>query len=82
MAKPDPTTGTRPIARQTTVEWECPFCGNANGIPEITVCACGAASDGSTATAASGPYYPDLRPAAADKHTAATGDDSPATPAK
>lgn len=47
MAKPDPIVESMPIARLTTVEWECPFCGNANGIPEITVCGCGAVRDGS-----------------------------------
>lgn len=50
MAKTDPIVESLPITRQTTVEWECPFCGIANGIPEITVCACGAVSDGSTVT--------------------------------
>lgn len=63
MAKPDPITGSLPIVRQTTVEWECPSCGRANGIPEITVCACGAVRDGSTVTVA-------------DKQTTATGDDT------
>lgn len=66
MAKPDPITGTLPIERQTTVEWECPFCGNANGIPEITTCVCGAVRDGSNVTAR--PI-----PATGDEPTAATG---------
>lgn len=30
--------------------WTCPFCGNLNGIPEITVCKCGARREGTTAT--------------------------------
>lgn len=50
MAKPDPAATSLPIIRQTTVEWGCPFCGRANGIPEITVCGCGAVRDGSRAT--------------------------------
>lgn len=69
MAKPDPSTEALPIVRQTTVEWECPFCGNANGIPEITVCGCGAVSDGSTVTSGK----PAGSPAPADEPPADTG---------
>jgi hypothetical protein len=35
--------GVRQIAAATAQSWTCPFCGVANGIPEVVVCACGAA---------------------------------------
>jgi hypothetical protein len=33
----------RQIVTATAQSWTCPFCGVANGIPEVVVCACGAA---------------------------------------
>lgn len=43
--------------------WECPFCHAANGVPEVTACACGAVRVGDHAEA------PDTgaKPAAAAK---------------
>ena len=48
MAKqPDTLT----IEHLTAVEWQCPYCHVGNGVPEVTVCACGAVREGNTATA-------------------------------
>lgn len=53
MAKPDfPKGEKRQISRLTHVEWECPFCQRANGVPEIDVCACGAVRHGAVVTSA------------------------------
>lgn len=67
---------TLTIDHLTAVEWQCPYCQTGNGIPEVSVCACGAVRDGSTATApgqpktAAGPDNPATTTDSAAEHEA------------
>lgn len=62
---------TRTIAHLTAVEWQCPYCHVGNGVPEVTVCACGAERRGNTAAA------PAQAAAAPEKPVATPGTASP-----
>lgn len=37
-----PSTVAKPIVAADALWWRCPFCGVANGTPEVDTCACGA----------------------------------------
>lgn len=37
-----PALERRPLLALGAQHWQCPFCENVNGLPEITVCRCGA----------------------------------------